>query len=131
MDNKTMSEKFNPKERSNEIADYDVVDRCLIIRLKQELDHHSASQIREKSDRMIDKRHVKNIIFDFSESNFMDSSGIGVIMGRYKRVIFTGGAVAVTNINQTVDRIFNLSGLYKIIKKYSSTEEALKELRVL
>lgn len=131
MEDKTMNPKFNQKERGNEIADYNVVDRCLIIKLQQELDHHCANLIREKSDYMIDKRHIKNIIFDFSDASFMDSSGIGVIMGRYKRVIFTGGSVAVSNVNTTVDRIFRLSGLYKIIKNYPSTEEALKELRVL
>lgn len=131
MEDKNRIEKITKSERGNESAEYDVVDRCLVIRLQDELDHHSANIIREKSDYMIDKRHIKNIIFDFSEASFMDSSGIGVIMGRYKRVIFTGGIVAVSNVNTTVDRIFRLSGLYKIIKQYTSTEEALKELRVL
>lgn len=109
-------------------ADYEVIDRCLVIRLNKELDHHNAVILRERSDKLIDKGNVKNIIFDFEESNFMDSSGIGVIMGRYKKVIFTGGKVAVTNVNDSVNRIFNLSGLYKIIEKHSTIAEALKAL---
>ena len=56
----------------------------------------------------------------------MDSSGIGVIMGRYKKVIFTGGKVAVTGVSKSVDRIFRLSGLYKIIHKFDTIDEAVK-----
>lgn len=110
-------------------ADYEVMNQCLLIRLRQELDHHSAQYIREKSDYMIDKRHIRNIIFDFTEVNFMDSSGIGVIMGRYRRIHVTGGTVGVTNISSSVDRIFRLSGLYKIVKKYITNEDAFEELR--
>ena len=56
----------------------------------------------------------------------MDSSGIGLIMGRYKKVMFIGGRAAVTNIGQSVDRIFKISGLYKIIEKYNTPDEAIK-----
>lgn len=107
-------------------ASYEVIGQCLIIRLNKELDHHNAVTLREKSDRLIEKGNIKNIIFDFEESAFMDSSGIGVIMGRYKKVIFTGGKVAVTNVGSGVDRIFRLSGLYKIIGKYESIKDAIK-----
>lgn len=106
----------------------EVVDRCLVIRLTNELDHHNALTIREKSDRMIDKGNIKNIIFDFAGVNFMDSSGIGVIMGRYKRVIFTGGKVAVVGVRSPIDRILNLSGLYKIIEKFETVKDAVKAL---
>ena len=122
MDNK------NKKNNSNEFAEFEVVERCLVIRLKQELDHHHAIYLRDKADKMIDRENVKHIIFDFEHSGFMDSSGIGVIMGRYKKVIFTGGKVSVTNINPVVDRIFRLSGLYKIIHKYDSIQSALKSM---
>ena len=125
MNHKTFHPDFYEKERQGKVANYEIVNRCLVIKLNQDLDHHSALVIRERSDHLIEKRSVKNIIFDFEKSTFMDSSGIGVIMGRYKRVIFTGGKVAVTNVNSAVDRIFRLSGLYKIIDQYKSIEEAL------
>lgn len=99
--------------------------RSLLIQISKELDHHNAVTIREKADQLIDKNYVNQIIFDFSNSEFMDSSGIGVIMGRYKKIIFTGGKVAVTNVNSSIDRIFKLSGLYKIIDKYTTIDEAL------
>lgn len=108
---------------------YDIYQRCLVIRLNEELDHHNAIRIRDKADKMIERNHIKHIIFDFSGATFMDSAGIGVIMGRYKKVIFIGGKTAVANVNGTVDRIFRLSGLYKIIEKYDSVEIALTNLQ--
>lgn len=107
---------------------FELVGKCLVIRLDQELDHHIALNVREKADKLIDRGNVKNIIFDFEKSGFMDSSGIGVIMGRYKKVIFTGGKVSVTNVNTVIDRIFRLTGLYKIIEKYETIQEALKAM---
>lgn len=115
-------------DKNDESIYYEVINHCLIIKLNRELDHHIAITLREKSDRFIEKGNIKNIIFDFKNARFMDSSGIGVIMGRYKRVIFTGGKVAVTNVDSSVDRIFRLSGLYKIIGKYESIKDALSSL---
>ena len=108
-------------------ADFEIVDKCLVIRLMEELDHHNALTIREQSDKLISGKNIKDIVFDFTGSDFMDSSGIGVIMGRYKKIIFTGGKVAVTGVNQSIDRIFRLSGLYKIIHKFNTIEDAVKE----
>lgn len=108
---------------------YEVQRRCLIIHLNGELDHHNAIGIREKADKLIERNHIKHIVFDFSSANFMDSAGIGVIMGRYKKVIFIGGKIAVTNLNSAVDRIFRLSGLYKIIEKHDTVEAAMNHLQ--
>ncbi len=117
------------KRSGKEETSYEISGRCLIIRLNEELDHHNAIQIREKADRLIERNYVKHIIFDFSGSTFMDSAGIGVIMGRYKKVIFIGGSIAVASVNSAVDRIFRLSGLYKIIDKYDSVETALNQMK--
>lgn len=104
---------------------YEIYQRCLIIKLNGELDHHNALIIREEADKLIDRKNIKHIIFDFSSTSFMDSAGIGVIMGRYRKVIFIGGKIAVVNVNMAVDRIFRLSGLYKIIEKFDNVEAAL------
>ena len=108
---------------------YDVCGRCLVIRLQEELDHHNAIRIKDAADRLIDRNNIKHIIFDFSGAGFMDSAGIGVIMGRYRKVIFIGGKTAVANVNSTVDRIFRISGLYKIIEKYDTVEAALSIIK--
>jgi stage II sporulation protein AA (anti-sigma F factor antagonist) len=115
----------NAKIYGEEGTTYEIYQRCLIIRLNEELDHHNALKIREKADKLIDRNNIKHIIFDFYGAGFMDSAGIGVIMGRYRKVIFIGGKTAVANVNSAVDRIFRISGLYKIIEKYDSVEAAL------
>lgn len=113
------------KNYREEGTTYEINKRCLVIRLNEELDHHNALKIREKADRMIDHNNIKHIIFDFTDAGFMDSAGIGVIMGRYRKVIFIGGKIAVANVSGAVDRIFRISGLYKIIEKYDTVENAL------
>ncbi len=118
--------KLNGGEEVN--ADFEIINQCLIIKLYEELDHHNAMSFRDHADKLITSKNIKDIIFDFTGSEFMDSSGIGVIMGRYKKVIFTGGKVAVTGIHQSIDRIFKLSGLYKIILKFDTIEDAVKSL---
>ena len=105
-----------------------IVNRNLIVNISEELDHHNAEIIREKIDKMVNRNNIKYIIFNFANTRFMDSSGIGVIMGRYKNIKNLGGGVVVTNVNPRVDRIFRLSGLYKIIKSYDSIELALKNV---
>ena len=97
----------------------------MIINLGEDLDHHNAIHIRGQADKIIMNRNIKDIIFDFSRTNFMDSSGIGVIMGRYKKVTYIGGNVFVTGISDNVDRIFKLSGLYKVLHKYDTIQDAL------
>ncbi len=96
---------------------YEVRGENLLIFLPEELDHHNAKIITEQSDWYIISNQIKNIIFNFKRTNFMDSSGIGVIMGRYKLIKSLGGEITVTNINQSIDRIFTISGLYKLVNK--------------
>ena len=112
----------------HEDASFDIVGRNLIIRLNCELDHHIAEQIRKRIDNIIDTKAIKNIIFDFEKVSFMDSSGIGVIMGRYKKVVFNKGRIIAINIGERIDRILKMSGIYKIMGKCDSLEEALKNV---
>lgn len=103
-------------------------NRNLIIKINGEIDHHTSEMIRDKVDKEFSRNNAKNIIFDFSNINFMDSSGIGVIMGRYRHTKQLGGNVAIVGANASLDRIFNISGLHKIINSYENMEQALKNL---
>ena len=89
-----------------------------IVRLSGELDHHSAAPLKEKLDTLI-KSGGKGLrlVLDFRDVTLMDSSGIGLIIGRYKLLKNGGGALAVQGLNQQIDKVFRLSGLYRIIKK--------------
>ena len=94
----------------------------LIVNLSGELDHNSAESVRVKED------NITKIILNFSGVTFMDSSGIGAVIGRYKKVSNIGGKLCVAEVNKNVDKIFDLAGLYKIIKKYSNVNEAVMSI---
>ena len=102
--------------------------KSLYIRLEGEIDHHSAQDLREKIDMAFDPTDCRQMIFDFSSVTFMDSSGIGMIIGRYKNAKKRGGTVTITGMNPEIGRIFQISGLAKIIDSYASVEEAEKAL---
>ena len=97
----------------------------LVLHTSEELDHHTAGQISRVVDLQIEKGSVRTLIFDFSGITFMDSSGIGMVMGRHRKMNFLGGRTFVTGIGDSVDRIFQMSGLYRIIPKYQERTETL------
>lgn len=97
----------------------------LVAYLSGELDHHSAEDVRNKIDDMIARTNSLNLVMDFSGVNFMDSSGIGVVIGRYKKLLNKKGKVCISNVNGSVKRVFELSGMFKIIPLYSSADEAV------
>ncbi len=101
---------------------------ALLVSLEGELDHHTANSVREKIDTEIKRSNAKNIIFDFRKLNFMDSSGIGVIIGRYKVSKILGGETIIFSPTNAVRRIIEMSGIHKIIKLASSLDSALKLL---
>jgi len=101
---------------------YQVSENCLTIYLPNELDHHNAELIRREADRQIERNHIKYVIFDFADTNFMDSSGIGVIMGRYKKICLIGGEVWAMNANDRVRKILTMSGVTKIMQIYEEEQ---------
>ena len=97
---------------------YLVQENCLTIFLPNELDHHNAEEIRKSADLLIEQHQIKCVIFDFENTNFMDSSGIGVIMGRYKLIYLLGGEVWAVHANDRMKKILMMSGETKIIQIY-------------
>jgi len=95
---------------------FQVKGRTLVIRMPKELDHHTTGQIPGIADRMIGEKNIQRIEFDFRDTGFMDSSGIGVIMGRYQKLRLLGGSVAVTHVSDRIWRILHLAGVTKVIE---------------
>lgn len=89
----------------------------LTVWLDGDLDHHSAQSTRTELEAMLANVKIKRLIFDLQHLSFMDSSGIGVVLGRYKTMARRGGSVAVKNPCTHVDRIFSMSGIYQIVDK--------------
>jgi stage II sporulation protein AA (anti-sigma F factor antagonist) len=102
----------------------------LCIRLSGELDHHTSELLRKEVDLMIEKHQIKHIVLNLGQLTFMDSSGLGVILGRYKQVKSQNGEMVVCAISPDVKRLFEMSGLFKIIRLEESEEYALQTLGV-
>ncbi|MDD6812178.1 MAG: anti-sigma factor antagonist [Lachnospiraceae bacterium] len=96
--------------------DFKVIDNYLMIRLPDEIDHHKSVDISKKADQYIMNEKVGNVVFDFERTTFMDSSGIGIIVGRYKKISCFGGKVYAINADNRIRRILLLSGLHKIVE---------------
>lgn len=102
----------------------------LIIRLKGELDHHTAEQLRTEAEQKISESEIKHLLFNLEGLSFMDSSGLGVMLGRYKQISQWGGRMIVCAISPSIYRLFELSGMFKIIQLAETEEEALETLGV-
>jgi stage II sporulation protein AA (anti-sigma F factor antagonist) len=104
--------------------------KAMIVRLKGELDHHSAETVKARLEEAISRGDGLNMILSLRELDFMDSSGLGVILGRYKQIISKGGKMIVCEVNPDMYRLFEMSGLFKIITMESSEQSALSSLGV-
>lgn len=118
---------FYVKEGEHMDDPYVVKGNCLIIHLDKELDHHLTEQLRSPVDEIIDRRGIRYVIMDFENKSFMDSSGIGFIMGRYKKIAPCKGKIYVANLGRGLERIFKIAGLYTITVEKDSVEAALYE----
>lgn len=94
---------------------YKKEDKTLLMEITEEIDHHFAENIRREADNEITRYMPRKVIFDFGNVSFMDSAGIGMIIGRYKMMKMLGGSLEMTNVSKSVKKIFEMSGITKII----------------
>ena len=97
------------------IATYHEAKRELHIFLEGEIDHHTCLEMSQLADDSIRKYLPTLVIFDFEKVSFMDSSGIGMLLGRYKKIIRFGGRAVMKNVSVDMQRIFAMSGIFKIM----------------
>ena len=90
----------------------------MIVLLNGEIDHHRTESLRRELDHIIEVSRPKRLILDFSGVTMMDSSGIGLMIGRYKKLRDQNGKLTVRKLNSRVDAVFQVSGLYQVIEKY-------------
>ncbi|WP_106497349.1 anti-sigma F factor antagonist [Lentibacillus sp. Marseille-P4043] len=109
---------------------FDVKEDVLIVRLSGELDHHEAESLRNEWKEMMYKNAVKHVVLNLESVSFMDSSGLGVILGRYKEVLQLGGEMVVCSVSPAVNRLFEMSGLFKIVRLEENEQFALVTLGV-
>ena len=94
---------------------FQIRQKVLTIRMPRELDHHSTQEIRMKADRLIAEKNINQVEFDFRNTEFMDSSGIGLVMGRYQNIRLLGGIVMATHVNDRIFKRGQLAGVTKVI----------------
>ncbi|NBI30407.1 anti-sigma F factor antagonist [Chengkuizengella marina] len=104
---------------------------ALIVRLQGELDHHTSELLRTKMESAIEQENSNHIVLVLKDLSFMDSSGLGVILGRYKQITNRGGRMVVCNVNSSIYRLFEMSGLFKILTIEEDEEQALSSLGVV
>ena len=97
-------------------TEYKKEDNVLILKVREELDHHTVEKIRRKADYEIERYMPRKVIFDFNNVTFMDSAGIGLILGRYKNISILGGKLEVVNVSSQVIKILDMSGLSRLIE---------------
>ena len=102
----------------------------LCIRLGGELDHHTAEQLRKLATQAIEEDDIRHIVLNLERLTFMDSSGLGVILGRYKQIKQLHGEMVVCAISPAIERLFDMSGLFKIIRLEQTEQFALQRLGV-
>ena len=90
-------------------------DKLLVLKITEEIDDHNVKKIRGKADYEIERYMPKKVILDFDSVTFMDSAGIGLIIGRYKFTNMLGGKLEVANLTGSVKKIFEMSGILKLI----------------
>mgnify|MGYP003404620304 CR=1 FL=1 len=96
--------------------DFKVIDNYLMVKMPEEVDHHKSAYISKTADQYIMKEGIGNVVFDFEATLFMDSFGIGIIMGKYKKISCFGGKVFVLHPDRQIKRVLNLAGVSKLVE---------------
>ena len=90
-------------------------DKLLVFKISEEIDDYSVQKIRRKADYEIERHMPKEVVFDFDGVTFMDSAGIGLVIGRYKFAKMLGGTVELANLTNSIKKIFEMSGILRLI----------------
>lgn len=95
----------------------------LTVHLPVEVDHPVSDEIRRESERIMGKRYIRTMIFDFEKTAFMDSSGIGLLMGRYRALGMRQGCICAVQVNSHIEKLLHLSGVHRYIEIKKVQEE--------
>ena len=102
-------------------------DKLLVLKITDEIDDHNVQNIRRKADYEMERYMPKRVVFDFDSVTFMDSAGIGMVIGRYKQTALLGGKMELANLTDSVRKIFQMSGVLKLIPEVKLIEEEEEE----
>ena len=101
-------------------------DKLLVFKITDEIDDCNVQKIRRKADYEIERHMPRKVIFDFDSVTFMDSAGIGMVIGRYKQTAMLGGKMGLANLTESVRKIFEMSGVLKLIPEVELSKDYLE-----
>lgn len=104
---------------------FQMTDKILIASAFGELDHHSASAVRDEIDETMEAFQCLHLVLDFEKVTFMDSSGIGVVLGRYNKVTKKGGRIFLAGCSEFVEKILYMAGVFTVVDKQKNVEDAI------
>lgn len=104
---------------------YEAREQTLIIHLPKELDHHNCKNLKSDTDLLLSENYINRIVFDFTHTTFMDSSGIGVLLNRYKQMAASRGTVAYYGAGPQVRRILEMGGITRLMAGCEDRETAV------
>ncbi len=99
---------------------------CVMAKLSGEIDHHAAKSVREAIDSELDRGNVCELVLDFADVSFMDSSGLGVIFGRYNKLLAQGGSLKLKRVPKRIERILRMAGVYTLVDRKESKTERMR-----
>lgn len=102
-----------------------IENEVIIADISGDVDYVSSSEIKREISGAITRLKTNKVILNFENVEFMDSSGIGMLIGRYKEMMVINGEIVLSGVGAYVDKILKLSGLYKLIKSFKNADEAL------
>lgn len=104
--------------------------RMVVVRAGGEIDHHTAANIRTALEKEIKRNGAVNIAFDFGRVTFMDSSGIGMILGRYKTVKGLGGNIIIYDASEQVKRLLGMAGILNLVIVSNTLQQGINEMNL-
>jgi len=110
-------------------SEVEVRNNALVVRLAGEIDIKVADALRTELETSLDKSQAQHLVLNLDRVSFIDSSGLGVILGRYKRISSRGGRMAFVGLKPAVKRVLELSGVLRISEVFPSEDEALSRLQ--
>ena len=105
---------------------FKVLDDILIARIKGDVDHHTAAPVRNAIDTSMEAFGCKDLIMDLSGVDFMDSSGIGVVLGRYKKLAKSGGSICIAGCTGHMEKVLNMAGVFTLVGKKTDLQGAVE-----
>ena len=107
----------------------DIEGNFLLVRIKGDLDMHTVPEFKKKITTIMNQKGIDNLILNLKSVNFIDSTGLGAILGRYRELTSNNGELILIGLTSPVKRIFQLSGVLELISVYESEDDIIEELK--